>query len=370
MNKTLASLALLAAAPILSMLTQTASAGEPVDTPMFAALPAHGLIRPYAPGHRPAALLTWNGSFTYNNRMLNYTMVGTAPQSTNTTTTITVYVIPVRFKYDKAVFGKNYDFDPNKAMQNGVSVTQNLLNSPLFNAIDWQWGSLDMGTTQYEDAFQRGSFWGSVGATNTAYHVIFAAPQVLSEQTIKITSNAKPQYGNVRGNPFGPGKIGELNINYFDKLARKILTKFPQIDPSTLPLFLSYNIYLDQNGIKNCCIGGYHSADNAGQTYAYATYVVSAGAFSEDIDAWSHELGEWLDDPFVDNNTLCGGILEVGDPLENLANYGTFPVTVNGVTWHPQALTFISYFGDTVDGSANGWLDNQNLLTKVCQYGQ
>jgi hypothetical protein len=39
---------------------------------------------------------------------------------------------------------------------------------------------------------------------------------------------------------------------------------------------------------------------------------------SEDVAALSHEVGEWMDDPFVDNFTPCfaeGGILEVGDPL-------------------------------------------------------
>jgi len=50
-----------------------------------------------------------------------------------------------------------------------------------------------------------------------------------------------------------------------------------------LPLFITYDIYLTSGG---CCIGGYHSANGAqpgGQTYSYATYVDSAGAFSQDV---------------------------------------------------------------------------------------
>jgi hypothetical protein len=36
----------------------------------------------------------------------------------------------------------------------------------------------------------------------------------------------------------------------------------------------------------------------------------------------SHDLGEWMDDPFVDNSLNCidNSLMEVGDPLENNAN--------------------------------------------------
>ena len=63
-------------------------------------------------------------------------------------------------------------------------------------------------------------------------------------------------------------------------------------------------------------------------------------------------------------------MLENGDPLEGLTNYGTFSVTFGGVTWHPQALAMMEYFGDPANFSVNNWLDNQNHLTKVCQNGQ
>jgi len=60
------------------------------------------------------------------------------------------------------------------------------------------------------------------------------------------------------------------------------------------------------------------------------------------ISALSHEIGEWYDDPLIDNIGPCNGItdhlLEVGDPLEGKANSGTFVVNFGGVKWHPQAL--------------------------------
>ena len=101
-----------------------------------------------------------------------------------------------------------------------------------------------------------------------------------------------------------------------------------------------YDIYLTSGG---CCIGGYHNAvaaQPAGPDVFVATYVDTVGAFAQDVSALSHEIGEWLDDPFVDNRVNCrdNSILEVGDPLEGLANYGGFPYTLNGFTYNLQSL--------------------------------
>jgi len=127
------------------------------------------------------------------------------------------------------------------------------------------------------------------------------------------------------------------------------------------------NVYLTSGG---CCIGGYHSADNNGQTYSMASFVTDSGAFSQDISAFSHEFGEWYDDPLTNNGSACGGLLEVGDLLERKANYGTFPVVLNGVTYHPQYLGWMEYFGAPANFSGNNWLDNGHLETSVCQDGQ
>jgi hypothetical protein len=363
MKTRLSTLALLATASTLTIAATMATA-EPAAKPMFGVLPAHGTIHQYA--HAPAALQTWNGTITYNARNYNFTMVGTNPASNNTTTTMPVFIIPVKMVYSKKVYGKalKAKFDPNVDQWNGASITQSLLNSPLFNNVDWNWGGTDFGATQYEDGFQRGSFWGDgVSSTNTAYHVVFGTPTVLAEQTIKVS---KAQGGNVINNPFGAGKVGEMNINAFDAFIQTTLSKFSsQITPSTVPIFVIENVYLTSNG---CCIGGYHSADNGGQTYMMASFVTSAGAFSQDISAFSHEMGEWYDDPLITSQSPCG-LLEVGDPIEGLANYGDFNVNYNGITWHPQALAWMEYFGEPANFSGNNWLDNQHLLSSVCQNG-
>jgi hypothetical protein len=356
MQKSPITLAMLATAAVLPFAAQTASADT--ATPRFEVLPMHGAGKQYV--HQPAALTTWNGSFKYEGTTHKYIMAGTNPASTNTTTTFTVYVIPVKMVYGQS--NGNMTFDPNVDQANGVSITQNLLNSPLFNSLNWKFGKVANKDTQYEDAYQRSSFWGSVGKKNTAYHILLS-PSTLSEETINVSSSQ----GSVMNNPFGSGVVGTMSINAFDEDLQGFIKGQSQVNPTNLPLFITDNIYLTSGG---CCIGGYHSAEGNGQTYSYATYVTSPGAFSEDIDAFSHELGEWIADPFTNNRGYCGGLLEVGDPIEVKTDYGTFPVTYNGVTWHPQNLVFISYFGAPAKKSANGWLDTGHLETSVCQNGQ
>ena len=82
-----------------------------------------------------------------------FTMAGTDPSKTNTTTTFTVWVIPIKFVYD-ASHG-NHTFDPKHKLSNGRTVIQNTLKSPLFNAgIDFKQGATDLGNTQYIDVQQ------------------------------------------------------------------------------------------------------------------------------------------------------------------------------------------------------------------------
>ena len=55
--------------------------------------------------------------------------------------------------------------------------------------------------------------------------------------------------------------------------------------------------------------------------------------------------------------------------FEISAKGARFDVTFNGITWHPQALAMLEYFGAPANSSVNNWLDNQHLLSSVCQNG-
>ena len=102
--------------------------------------------------------------------------------------------------------------------------------------------------------------------------------------------------------------------------------------------------YLSNNsGTSGCCIGGYHNVSGAGQPYAMFTYIQKSGAFSQDVSALSHEIGEYVDDPNTNNTDVppdctSNRIYEVGDPLENEANYGDYAYVVNTFTYHLQDL--------------------------------
>lgn len=355
MRSSLISLALLAGASLLPVAAQTASAAG--ATAMFLTLPVQESGRPGAPGHQPAALQTWNGSITYKGLTHPYTMVGTNPKKSNTTTTVTVYLIPVKLVY--GANNGNMTFDPLVDQANGVSIMQNLLNSPLFNALDWTWGGTDFGTTQYLDAFQRGSFWRDVSGKNPDYHVMLA-PSVLSEVTLTVSQSQ----GSVIKNPLGGGVVGTFDLTTFNADAQAWLQSFSSINPGALAMFVTDNIYLTSGHI--CCVGGYDTVENNGQTYAYATYETAAGSFSQDISGFSRELGNWMDDPLLTSTSPCGA-LDVGAPAGDFANYGTFPVTFGGVTWHPQDLAWLEYFTAPKNFSGNNWLDDQHLLKRYCQ---
>jgi hypothetical protein len=320
------------------------------------------------PGHTPANLAQWNGSFTdLTGHAINFTMAGADPSTSNTTTHIKMYIIPVIFTYGAT--NGNMTFNPKKAKLNGTqNIIKSLLGSPICdNGADFMSGSIDLGQGQYLDEYQRGNFWGSVGSTNTSYHTVVDCTTLKALKPLKITVSASQ--GKVMNNPFGSGVVGTYPINSFDSLAHSYLTSHSAtLTPDTFPFFVSYDIYLTSGG---CCIGGYHNRSGShgtGQTYGYTTMVDSPGAFSMDIDAASHEVGEWMDDPFVDNHVNCNdnSIMENGDPLEGLANYGTFTVSLNGFTWHPQSLVFIPYFGAPTSLSANGWVALHNDITHVC----
>jgi len=363
--KSAVSLSLLAASAMLCSATEAAQRPPSVARPMFTTIP-HSAPGHYAP-IKPASQLTqWNGSFTdLTGHQITYTMAGTNPATNNAATTVPVVVIPIKMVYGAR--NGNMTFDPNAhTVSNGKSVTSNALASPLFQTgIDFVQGGVDLGNTQYIDAYQRGNFWSSV-QTNTNYHVVLGSPTVLAEQTISVSRSQ----GKVITNPFGRTKVGTMSINGFDRQLQTIMSNnAATITPGVLPIFITYNIFLTQNG--GCCIGGYHSANGAqpsGQTYAYSTYVDEAGSFSQDVSALSHEIGEWMDDPFVDNSVNCtdNSIMENGDPLENNPNYGGYKYTLNGFTYNLQDLVFIGYFGAPRSTSVNSWLDFQNVQSAVC----
>lgn len=103
-----------------------------------------------------------------------------------------------------------------------------------------------------------------------------------------------------------------------------------------------------------------------------------------DIHALSHEVSEWLDDPFVNNAVQpwltptapqygCSGLLEVGDPVVGVwfPYDGNTVGTVDGYNYygqyHPEDEVFAQWFGrggiEPVLGSAFPNADGSQRLT-------
>jgi hypothetical protein len=361
-------LSLLAALAVVACATGTALAQE--DT--MPARPMFERLRPTLhapdPSKTPATpLTTWNGSFVYKSHTYNYNMVGTDP-TTGTSTTIKTFVIPIALSFTAK--GVTTVFSPTALQSNGKSAIGNTINSPIFKKMAWVTPTgVSLGTTQYEDAFQRGNFWSIVAGTN--YHVLLGQPKVVGLQTLVV-----PAADGKVATEFGIS-VGTADINWFDGQLQAILTKFAaEITPGTLPIFVTYNSYLTEFG--SCCIGGYHSSYGSSaspQAYSHFTYISTPGIFSQDVSALSHEVGEWLDDPLVVNtggNPVSCGILEVGDPEEGFSNYGAFPYTLNGFTYNLQDLVYLEYFGapntTSVDGGTESFQDNPFKLG-ICNNG-
>ena len=369
-------------------LTGTAFSQAPLYDPsaraLYKALPPHNYYPNEQPAEPAAQLTQWTFDWTssYNKAKYSSVIVGTNPSTTNTTTTVGVGIIPV-----KMVFGAsngNMTFDPASIYFATLTTTEMVNDSPIFKSeIDFKQGGTDLGKTQYEDAYQRGNFWGSV-KTNNNYHLIFQTEVVPGE----LVLNVPAAYGSVIGNPWSGIPTGTADINWFDAQLQGVINAYscskikpPCIGPNVLPLFITYNVYLTEFG--ECCIGGYHSAllgAPAGQTYSYSTSISQAnvvgGVFSQDIGALAHEMGEWVMDPFITNPSPCpsNGILEVGDPLETGPNFGDYPYTIDGFTYHPQDLVFITWFGappatslDVWNGVTKDVVTFQNETLAVCE---
>jgi len=349
-------LALLAAF-CLSTFAMAADSDTMPAHPRYTVLPP----KPALPGHEhpSSTLQEWNGSFTYNNHQYNYVMVGADP-STNQGALITTWIIPI-----KLTLSDNSVWDPLAGGPFGP-LPETVL-SPLFDSTtNYTQGGVNVGTTQYIDAYQRANFW-SIVQNNPNSHLLLGGPTahvtVLPELSLSVPAGSGHQCTE-----FGV-HVACVDINYIDAQINTYIAQHPTINPAGFPIFETANTYLTEGG---CCIGGYHSATGS-QTYAHFTYISTPGVFSQDVSALSHEIGEWSNDPLwpSENFGPCG-IMENGDPLENGQPghpYGTWTYVLHGFTYHLQDLVTLKYFGGDPNGPVNGWWTFQGYTTSVCALG-
>lgn len=312
----------------------------------------------------------WTGSITSPLDKHTYTvsMVGTDPTAaTKASTSITYVPIAIRIHFPNgAVLDPTAPLACTSAGTSDVmSAAQRFYNSPLFvnTAITSNGQNLATGTTasgvQLINGFQRAAFWSQV--KNTKYGVTLT-PSTGNPILVDVSApagSATTTLGIRCGNSVKSVTVGMIDINGFDAMVRQIVARYA--NPTQLPIVLTHNVVETSGG--QCCILGYHNAVETSlgaQTYAAGAFVDS-GIFSgvDDIVIWSHELAEWMDDPFVQAAVPGGGQddvtpawghtgqvsgcqnnLEAGDPLSGTE----YAVALNGFTYHFQDLAFIDWF--------------------------
>ncbi len=277
----------------------------------------------------------WGSSFAKGSTTYPYSMVGTNPARGGYTTNITTEIIPV-----KVVL--------NGTTLDGNSKVKATASSPLFLNANYA-----QGRTQYGDATQRAEWWHYAGSEN--YHVLLKYPAVESTLTVNVPS----YHGTIEHTQSG-ATIALVDENWwYNIIVDNLLGR--HTPDNVFAIFLTYNVLLYSGNTSNCCTLGYHSAwfTPNGSTYNVNTYAwgsyLDSGIYTspviEDINGLSHEVAEWLNDPFVSNVVPnwyvpsepqygCSNLLEVGDPLVGVS----FTVITAGGTYHPQDIAFFSWF--------------------------
>jgi hypothetical protein len=315
------------------------------------------------------AFFTANYNSLGTARQLPFNIVGTDPANGAATTTVPVVIVPIKVVYQTA---GNLSLD-------GTNVLPAVQNSPIFLAADYTVGGTDVGVTQFGDALQRAQFWQLPGFSPN-YHVLLGTPSVAPTVTITVTSASQGNLYRLRSG----GLLGVVASNFFNAQITALVANYTA---NTLPIFLTDNVFEGSNGtINTCCVLGYHSSQQppaaTAKTWIYAAYTepgTFVGDVILDVQPLSHEVSEWLNDPFVGAfafgflNVIPPAILpgtgggcivnfETGDPLESPP--AVFTQVTNGTTYHLQDEVFLPWYLHTTPSfSVNGWYSFQNTFT-------
>jgi hypothetical protein len=379
--------AALCCTPAFSQIVQVDLVDGPVDVVVSFGLPAVGTgpdqgssEASASPGTPPSpnisdaarGLSFYTANYTsLAGKQIPFNIVGTDPSLGAATTLIPIVLVPMKFIFP----------NPGNPTLDGTNVVPAVQNSPIFLTADYKAGSVDLGISQYGDALQRSEFWSLPGFSHD-YHVLLGTPSVAATITVTVPSG--------KGNAFAlssGGFMGVLDTTYFEQLLAGLIANY---SANQLPIFVTDDVYLGANGLlQNCCILGFHASQGrpivTAKTWIYAAYGEPGtlsdptGAGFVDVVGLSHEIAEWLNDPFVGafpgvnwippavlpgQGGACIPNFETGDPLE--AQPYTFTKVTNSKTYHLQDEVFLPWYLHTTPSfSVNAWYTFQNLSAVI-----
>lgn len=279
--------------------------------------------------------------------------------------------------------------DPCSTAPNNVPLKV-VQQSPIFRPFDFNFGGADVGVTQTTNAFQRANFFkpiseGQGQGNGISYQVVLDPVTTSPKIVVNIPAADGVAYpDSVFVGGCGSGEIGIVDFAAYVPAILSALSQLSSqgVNPSNFPFFLTSNVVECEGSTPGCvtldsgacCIGGFHNVfDN--QTFGSVDYDTSGifGSGVQDVSDMSHEVAEWMDDPFGHNPVPkwghigqqpgCQGNLEVGDPLSGLFAPPIYNPQ-NGFTYHMQELAFFSWFYGAPSIGVNNWFsDNGTFLT-------
>ncbi|HEX3155373.1 MAG TPA: hypothetical protein VHV32_12150 [Candidatus Angelobacter sp.] len=312
----------------------------------------------------------FSGSFESQGKAYPFTMVGAKPQS-NSTTEVPVQVIPISLFFEEFVDenGAPIVLDPG-------AIVPRVQESPNFHAAQYA-----TGITQFADAVQRAQFNATAGKD---WHTLLGAPQMLKSLRIAVPRGDAKVYRN----PSTGVVYAIVDTDFFLSQLNTVI-QMANLSPDALAIALTSNVFLaPQKDIKKCCVLGFHTSFDVGemaqvkfvQTFIWASWVEQGilGPGLADVTPMSHEISEWMNNPFgsnavpawqVPNSIGCQSNLETGDPLALMPNAG-YPVLIDGFTYHPQNQVLMQWFqrgaaSDAFEGAFS--FPDQSIMTSPSQ---
>jgi hypothetical protein len=325
---------------------------------------------------KPRTVPYWSSSFTDPTNQVAYpfTMVGSDPRL-GESTTVATQIIPLKFTFvagaqDVSVLNVgriNYNPTALAATMDGTDNVADTIASPIFTPTNFAISG-DSGV-QFGDAFARAQF----GKVGTGYHVILGQPRVSETVSIQVPEGQ----GVAVLSPLGV-MVGRVDATWFRARLAELIDEM-ELRPTVLPIFLTNNVvlYSDSNFSHCCALGGHGAGSPASdapislagkekiRTFVFAAYLTPNGlsrfpappfAGFSDIHALSHEIAEWIDNPFGINVVppyqiptappgACSSDLETGDVLAGV----WFPMPGNpnpaaSLVLHPQDGAFLNWF--------------------------
>src|ERR1035437_10286511 len=324
----------------------------------------------------PPPLWTYSSPASRDGSTYSGVSIGASPYAAlKTTTNIPVVIVPLIV----TVAGVTLDLTAVvtdscvRPDWNGKTPVQVLLQSPILTATDWTMSGQDVGNGQYLDAFRRADYWSLV--RDSSYHTVLSPITVADAQT--VPPSAIDPDATTATSACVAGAGGAPDQITLGRVDSGLLT--PWLEGTVIPQLRAQGVinsgqlvyFLLYNTTFSDALGFHSYVGN--QTYA-ASFINGSDCCYPDVKTISHVVGDWMSDPIPTGNqnltpgwvaqtdsagnpSLCQNNVAVGDPTaDRLFPDVSMP---NGVTYHPQELTFHSWFlGAPSMGAGNVYSNN------------